>query len=317
MICPKCGNRIPARDKYCGYCGASTGFLPIRLLKRLPRRLILISAIVIIAIATLILVSWATHEDWFIDNASSIEDDPAHQAGIILYSHYAASKPPDIDGVLSRGEWPEPAISMNVCLSRYKNYGPSILDQQRGKASFYCINDNDCLYMAITLSSPNPDIVSFDREGVKLGGEIVFDGDNDGYPTPGDDIKRIGSYYLDDSYTMPTFSDEHVDSKGWPDYDQQQDGEGAEGYAEDTGTWVCECRVPLNPGDPQDLALQPGDTIGVRWEIDGEGRKVRWYEIWDLITRGPDWYLGDITVRWPDQYEWPPPCRSLVLASGL
>jgi hypothetical protein len=316
MICPKCGKKIPLRDRYCAYCGASTGLLPVRILERLPRRLILIPAIVIIAAAILLLVSWSQQEQWYINSAS---DDTINQPGVVIYSEYVGPEAPSIDGVLTAGEWGDPSMSMELIFSEVNSQ-----TQQPGEASFYCMNDNDYLYVALTLSSSNPDFYIFDEEAMEMECRIIFDGDNDGYPDANDDIKILNAGWWEDPQ-LSDFMDSYVDPVNyWATYEDKKDknGEGAYGYSKDASNWVAEFKIPLDSGDPQDIKVKPGDTIGVRWEIRGI-ELVKWYEFWDLITKGR--YSGDsFSVYWPETTTgggWTakpvsPPCRSLVLASG-
>lgn len=313
MICPNCGKKIPSRDKYCGYCGALTGSLPILLLGRLPRRLILIPAIVIIAIAILLLVSWLQQEQWYINRAS---DDTIDQPGVVIYSEYVGAEAPDIDGVLTEGEWTDPALGMGLIFSEVYSQ-----TQQLGEASFYCMNDHDHMYLALTLRSLNTSFYTFDEEMMKMECTIIFDGDNDGYPDTGDDMKILNIGWRENP-RLRDFIDSHVDPEHYWTPDKYENGEVAYDYTEDASTWVAEFRIPLDSGDPQDLAVQPEDTVGVRWEIWG-CEHSRWYEVWTIMTRG--WNFCDsFALEWPDistgaywseRRTWPP-CRSLVLASG-
>jgi hypothetical protein len=311
MNCPRCGKKIPARDRYCTYCGTSTGSLPVRLSERLPRRfkfLIMVAAITMIAIAAYVVISLIKmNEVWFID-ISSYSGDPIHQPGVVIYSEYVVAKAPNIDGVLASGEWGEPVINMKPVLRKNRTHTEQPFD-----ASFYCKNDSDNLYIAITLSSLNNKGFSLAKEGLEeIYAEIVFDGDNDGYPAYGDDMKTLGlseDYYFMDQYVTSDsyyrFRDEHLD------------GEGVESYMKDTDTWVGELRIPLHSGDPQDLKTQPGDTIGIRWRIRSQPT-TRWYK--EILG---NYNYSDIYLEWPRNEQsnvWTdrpdPPCRSLVLASG-
>lgn len=310
MICLKCGKKIPSRDKYCGYCGASTGLLPIRLLlnlgERLPKRfklLILITAIAIIATVVVLLVVQSQQK--VLRMGSEIfTGDIDYQEGVVVYSEYVVSEAPNIDVVITAGEWADPAVSM-----KFNFYEEKTNTHQPGEALFYYMNDRDCLYIALTLSSLEPDMLSFDKEDIEFSCTIVFDGDNDGFPIPGDDAKRLDSAHRNQ---LPVFRDVHVDPEGDEESDEQEDGEGACGYRKDTSTWVGEFRIPLNSGDPQDLAIQSGDTIGVRWEI----------RAWQMSSDGIYRHIGG--VEWPiwappsvlTGEATPPPCRSLVLASA-
>ena len=141
------------------------------------------------------------------------------------------------------------------------------------------MNDNDDLYAAIEPKAEDFDESLIESLGISFDVYIYFDGDNDDVLSLGEDVKSIWSnlyeqyppydHYYDDRNFCTTYSwlacEDNSDSKN---------GEGATTYSNETSGYTFEFRIPLNSGDPQDLAVESGGTIGVQVLLE-EGHQKR------------------------------------------
>ena len=168
-----------------------------------------------------------------------------------INSNYALASSPVIDGVLSPGEWPGPVLDKTfTCL--FKNA------EKTGRITGYFKNDDDSLYVLITVTAGNFAPYVLDKEKALLSLDIFFDENNDSILRQGEDNKK---------FWKSEYQDCHQKQKEKPystEWDGQQDGKGTRNYSDTTGTYVYECQIPLNSGDNEDLAVKPGDTIGIR-----------------------------------------------------
>ena len=149
----------------------------------------------------------------------------------------AAYTPPAIDGVIGEGEWG----GANIL-----DYGDGI-----GNVTVWVMNDGDNLYIAATLKDSTPggiDIIGF-----------AFDADHDGNLTEGGE-DGVGIWLANDS----DFGiDGHYNSS-FPLCVEKDVIRNIDVYTRyDNGNWTVELSKPLNSGDPQDMSVGPGATIGV------------------------------------------------------
>jgi hypothetical protein len=86
----------------------------------------------------------------------------------------------------------------------------------------------------------------------------------------------------------------------WGLADEHQDGEAAACFIGEKNSYFWEFRIPLSSGDPEDLAVVAGDTIGVQLHL------------WEWGLRG-----GTQSVVWPG-LDWAAPntFANIVLAAG-
>jgi hypothetical protein len=153
-------------------------------------------------------------------------------------------QPPTIDGIRSPGEW-DGATEFQPTTEIAPGIGPSTI---------LITTDGTNLYVALEVTDQAAPTDQF---------EVRFDNDNDNLLTVGDDAFGLSGsgaitdgQYSGGSYTLD---------------DVSQDGEGAVG--QDGATAFYEFSHPLNTGDPDDLAAEVGDIVGMcfRYFNDGAG----------------------------------------------
>ena len=277
MKCSSCGRGIPPGDKYCVYCGSTTGFLPIRMLRgwigSLPVWARLAGAITILAsvgVGVAFTLSDDSKSTTPVPTAAPLAsfqlkeaaDAPIPYANV--NSKYTSSEP-TIDAKLTPGEWTEPAFT--------KSFEYLIGNVSKGGEMVgYFMNDDEYLYVAVTVSADDfrEDVFKqFEMEGVNFSLELRFDGDGDGVIRSGDDIRTIRPHFWESSnpgynyYDNGSFDEESTMfymSIAWG----QTNGEGTMSYPGQTTTYTYELSVPLSSGNSNDLNLKPGDTIGVK-----------------------------------------------------
>ena len=200
-----------------------------------------------------------------------------------IYSKYLSTSAPTIDGVLTPSEWPEPAFDKTFTYS-FQN------EEKTGVMKGYFMNDNNSLYVATTITAEdfNPDI--FEKEKALLALDIFFDENNDGILRKGEDNKKFWQFQYED------WHQEQEDRPYSTTWDEQQDGKGVCIYSDTTGIYIYECQIPLNSGDNEDLAVKPGDVMGIRLVlteyIETEASK-RWENIgFDSWPTGQGWIDG-------------------------
>jgi uncharacterized membrane protein len=186
-----------------------------------------------------------------------------------INSKYVSAKAPAIDGALLPGEWPEPSFNKTFTYS-FKNV------EKKGIITGYFFNDDGSLYVAITVTTEDfkPDV--FQKENELLALDMFFDENNDGILRKGEDNKKFWGF---------EFQDAHQEQENKPystRVDKRKDGEGACVYSNPINTYVYECRIPLNSGDTEDLAVKPGDTIGIRVVL-SEYKETEANKMWKTI----------------------------------
>lgn len=154
------------------------------------------------------------------------------------------ASPPTIDGVRSPGEW-DGATVIPITGGLITGGGPSTV---------FVTTDGTNIYLAleITDEAEAGDVFS-----------VRFDNDNDDVLTHGDDIVGlIAPGTISDGYY-------HLESGGYTSDEGSMDGEGAVG--QDGETAFYELSHPLNTGDPDDLAADVGDTVGLCFRYSNAG----------------------------------------------
>ena len=200
-----------------------------------------------------------------------------------INSKYVSAKAPLIDGVLSTSEWPEPAFSKTFTYS-FQN------EEKTGVMKGYFMNDDNSLYVATTVTAKDfrPDIL--EKEKALLALDIFFDENNDGILRKGEDNKKFWQFQYEDWH-------QRQENKPYgTTWEEQQDGKGACIYSDTADTYVYECQIPLNSGDNEDLAVEPGDVMGIRLVlseyIETEASN-RWENIgFDSWPTGQGWIDG-------------------------
>jgi len=286
MKCRSCGRQIPHSDNHCVYCGARTGPLPLRVVLGLSGRLptwvkLLTGFAFIVGIAALIATMalngsssspnpplpvlpgpTVTGTEPPVPSFRLNEPSGAPIAYSTVNSDWAVSLP-IIDGILTPGEWTGPPFT--------KSFEYLIGNVSKtGEMVGYFMNDDEYLYIAVTASAEDFKEGGFNKiemEGVYFSLYLHFDNDNDGILEQGEDIKGLEmdiwdaltgqGYYYHDSYT-------NLDWIAEPTEDDVQNGEASMAYPGNTSCLTYEFRIPLNTGDPNDLAVNPGDTTGVK-----------------------------------------------------
>jgi hypothetical protein len=163
-------------------------------------------------------------------------------------STYASGTLPKVDGLLSPDEWPQPAFTKTLQYALKDN-------KKTGEMKGYIMNDSNYLYVAIQFTGEGFEEGILKKEGVFLTPAIWFDGDSDGVISLDEDVGRFWeSYYVDS----------HVGAEGWEKSDDHRDGLGACTFSDESVTYTYEYQIPLNSGDPQDLATYPGEIIGIK-----------------------------------------------------
>ena len=190
-----------------------------------------------------------------------------------------AQVPPEIDGRLAEGEW-SAAATVTEDL-RYRSGGTA----ERHAMTIRFLNDRSYLYMGLTVSDEDADglqgigsLPPPQRVDVL---EVHFDGDADGRPAEGDDVRCFwGLQYQDWGYSS---------SSGWGT-DSHADGRGVANHSRPggSGEYTYELAVPLNTGLPMDLATAPGMLVGIKvrysekalvnYRREGNGASYGWDE---------------------------------------
>ena len=298
MNCPKCRKRIPPGDKHCVYCGASTGFLSVRILRNLAWRLPtwakwlggLGSICIIAVLAFYILLFNSTNgsstnstngnnleppSDILVLLTPEQEDMPVPRP--VIYSKYLSGVAPPIEGVLQAGEWTEPAF--------IKPFIYSIDGKEKsGDIAGYFMNDDEFLYAAITVSAEDfKEDYMDNNSGTRFSLYMYFDGENDDIITMGEDFKSVsGNSYTDghlevDAYGRPS-----------PKYQESRHGSGYATSSIESNTLVYELEIPLDSGDADDISVNEGDTIGL------------------LICFDQEWFIPDsYELRFIGRIGWP------------
>ena len=213
-----------------------------------------------------------------------------HPSSTTIYSQDVSAVTPTIDGTLGSGEWSEPAFTMPIKYL-WKD------EEKTGNMEGYFINDEDSLYVAITLTTEDfrPDM--FEKEKILLKLDLFFDERNDGVLRKGEDVKWFWEL---------EYRDAHQEGNTYS-VDKLKDGEGTCIYSSKANAFVYEFRIPLNSGDTEDLAVKAGDTLGIKVKL-SVFQEVEVNKRWS-----PVWYDG-----WPDARSWTDGSTygRLVLAAG-
>ena len=176
------------------------------------------------------------------EDASTLIERPT------VYSAYISTRAPTVDGILTPGEWPEPAFT--------KTFDYTVEDTKKtGDMNGYFMNDEDFLYAAITVSADDFKENILEEEVGFWSLNLWFDGDNDGIIGIGNDIAR---------FWRSMYSDSHIGEEGYEVSDVKLNGFGACNFSPGNRTYVYEFQIQLDSGDPEDLAVKPGDTIGIK-----------------------------------------------------
>jgi len=185
------------------------------------------------------------------------------QEGNVLLSAWTTN-PAIIDGTMVSyvGEWDD---ANYYTITFYDDDTPA------GTAELWLKNDADNLYMLWQGSYDDLLTVTY----------LYFDPENNGVLTPnGEDAK-----YASDTVS---FSDGYWDGEDWSL--DVPDGEQTTGLFD--STTFREVRIPLDSGDPHDMSVEPGDTIGVMFaRVDGSWPEDAFYQdasTWgDMLIAGP------------------------------
>lgn len=156
--------------------------------------------------------------------------------------------PPVLDGVIGDEEWGG-AASYQVTVNNRS-------------VSIYVMNDAQNLYVAVKVITPN---AGYERDAVRL----EFDNDNDG------DFYEVGNDQIQ-LYLSGEFVDYSRRATGGPiaaasdqNYGGTTDGGGGGHSTRNENSF--EISHPLNSGDVLDIALSPGDVVGVQMSISENG----------------------------------------------
>lgn len=290
MKCRKCGRRIRPGDKHCVYCGLATGPLSLRKVRgfveimplwaRWVGAFIILAGIGVIIAFTILNNHESTRPMWAPEAApfQLKESSDAPISDVAVNSEYALSAPA-IDGMLSPGEWPAPTFTKDFeyLIGHVSKTGDMngyfTKVSKTGKMSGYFMNDEQNLYVAITVSADDFREDNFrliEEEGFGFVPEVRFDGDSDGVISQGDDIRTMtpncgeslnpkAIYYRNGSF----------DEESWwfyiDIYSGHNNGKGAVSFpTRSTGTYTYEFSIPLHSGSSNDLSVKPGDTIGIK-----------------------------------------------------
>ena len=194
-----------------------------------------------------------------------------------LVSNYT-TKPPKIDGIIHPGEWTN---KIPITLNGY------IEPRSTKEGELYVMNDDNNLYIAVVI----PDKTELDLDYLLLD----FDQGNDHIATDGDEdaMQLLGLGYVDLHWDYTT---------EWWSEDLNQHGNGVRSYVPShpgvPGKYRYEFVKPLKSGDIQDMALNLGDTIGFRIEV--QDYIVRTKEPYEEWYRYPLNTLDADTSRWDE-----------------
>ena len=152
---------------------------------------------------------------------------------------------PIIDGRMEDGEW---LNKIEIKLNGFSNddhYDGEENEKLTKTADLYVMNDAENIYIAIVLG----DMVEEDEDFLRL----EFDQGNDIIHTDGDEDMS--------SLCGLGYNDCHWNVDGWH-ADTNYHGEMVRRWSVTDRKYVYEFRKPLNSGDPQDMRLKAGDTVG-------------------------------------------------------
>jgi hypothetical protein len=297
MICRSCGGRAVLNDRHCVYCGKRLRLLPTwtkLLALPLVAVVVTVSAVLVnrdsATLATSVYMRWAESEN---------------QRTIVVGSQWLSSKAaPTIDGVLDPGEWGPSVFTKNAQLYRiHGKYGTADYAEEiisGGEVGMSLSNDNASLYVAVALTTAGLEPSFLDKEHVIFLVYLIFDSSNNGELGLGEDVRKVHwdpRKYGNSGY----YSDFHWSTRmPWGLADEHQDGEAAACFIGEENPYFWEFRIPLSSGDPEDLAVVAGDTIGVQLHL------------WEWGLRG-----GTQSVVWPG-LDWAAPntFANIVLAAG-
>jgi hypothetical protein len=194
--------------------------------------------------------------------AAALLTIPAH-AGPAIPSAFGTAT---LDGIMSPGEW-----SAATPISVFDNLVGSKL---------YVMDDNVNLYLGLFV--PDGTLTPDDAFAVRI------DSQNDDVTGNGDDeILVSGTGHLYDNYCYEGY---------WGFMDLQQNGSGGAGLV--AGGNFLEMSHPLNGGDPQDLFVMPGGTIGLcaRYSNDGSALGADTYPLYCLYAGASQAEYADYVI---------------------
>lgn len=177
----------------------------------------------------------------------------AHSPDEVMISVEAINTP-TIDGVISNGEWGDPV------LDTWMNYTSfSSGNSETHKFIMYIMNDKVNLYIGIIIY--DEDFNTTDSYDVL---ELYFDSNHNGIQDTFEDVKSIRiSDYQDGPFDL-TLNDRYFHEDGYTTSDTQNDGKAVGKHTnQEIGDYVFEFEIPLNSGDPQDISVNSGDTLGL------------------------------------------------------
>jgi serine/threonine protein kinase len=178
----------------------------------------------------------------------------------ILESQFATI-PPNIDGILENGEWPDNNSSVQF------KYTLDGVQKTGGITAVYCMNDSNNLYLALSISTPDFREGLLEKNGVVFQVYFIYDGDGDGFIKPGDRFRGFESLVWVNKKRIinkPQFKAFSLSDGGYylePYIGTGIFGKGAAGYSAASNSYVYECKIPINTEDAKDLAAKPGDTV--------------------------------------------------------
>jgi len=203
------------------------------------------------------LVTGAVFIGWCIQREGTPNSGP-HDGSTAAPTQVCASylpTPPLFDGILGAwGEnWGDAVITKNL------SYTNSLTgENETHKMNVYARYDENNLYIAITVENDDFSTdVDHDRDLIW----IYFDGDNNGVIEENEDIQRFPWDSL--------YGDFHFTGDGTWAQDALSNGGGRWSFVNvsgDLGNFTYEFEIPLDSGDPQDLSITPGATVGVKIE---------------------------------------------------
>jgi nitrous oxidase accessory protein len=150
-----------------------------------------------------------------------------------------------IDGVLEEGEW---LNKIEIKLNGFDgddHYDGEDNELLTKTADLYVMNDAENIYLALVLE----DMLEEDEDFLR----IEFDQGDDAVHTDGNEDMA--------SFCGLGYNDCHWNVDEWQ-VDINYHGEMGRRWSVADRKYVYEFRKPLNPGDPQDIMLKAGDTVG-------------------------------------------------------